>query len=737
MRNNEISPRDKFKCIEKMVKSQLKKLNKLVEWNASFGDRMNQNIYPLREKYVKEEFNKLPVEELNRYKDGIRVNTLHKCGISHIRQLDGKSATQLANYNGIGVETAKKIIRNIELIKREIDSSYTLRMNPKERNKNTDAIVRDAYIFRTIGDGMASADEYLAIYESRYANRFKELSKQNSFINYMFADKEKKARIDAEDAAFFNEMCAEFAGPVALLIKTFEDAKSASINTCWDDYRRNAATYNTLIENVAYGRAIPDDSLRKSRYSLSTAQSIPEKILEQVEAYELDLGLMETQLRRYQTFGTKYILCQKRTLLGDEMGLGKTIQAIAAIAHLASQGKRRFLVVCPLSVMINWEREIEKHSKIEAIAIHGYNRDGEFEEWINSCKGVTSNCIVGITTYETLQKFDWRKLTSLDMLIVDEAHNIKNPNAFRTQAVLDMAHMSEYVLFMTGTPLENRLEEMKFLIKSLNPTIGNKINYTKTAGKLDDPEKFKTAISCVYLRRVREDVLRELPELIEKEDWLTMNEWEQAAYEETLEDTNFMAVRRISWNVDADKSSKAYKLLELCEEASLDERKVIVFSFFRETLEIVAGLLQNKCAGIITGSVPATERQRIIDEFTEDLPGMVLLCQVEAGGTGLNIQAASVVIFCEPQLKPSTENQAIARSYRMGQVNTVMVHRLLMTGTVDERIMEILRNKTAIFDTYADNSVIGTEDVIRNEKRAFIKIIEDERERLGINQREN
>ena len=448
-------------------------------------------------------------------------------------------------------------------------------------------------------------------------------------------------------------------------------------------------------------------------------------LVETVNAQELAGELMIAHLRRYQLFGAKYIVHQKHALLGDEMGLGKTIQAIAVMAHLAWTGKKRFLVVCPLSVMVNWAREIEKHSQLEAVAIHGNDRGEEFARWKEQCP-------VGVTSFETLERLPLNEIKALDLIVVDEAHNVKNAKAKRTQNVLLLVQRSERVLYMTGTPLENKVEEMCFLIESIDHALGTKLRLLP--GVAD--EAFRKTIAEVYLRRGREDVLGELPELIETEEWLEMTPAEKEAYKQSLKKQNFMAVRRISWDT-GEKSSKLGRLCELVEEAAEDDRRILIFSYFLDTLQMVQETLGDLCIGRIDGSLPATERQELVDRFAAAEDGAVLLGQVTAAGVGLNIQAASVVIFCEPQLKPSTEEQAIARAYRMGQERGVTVYRLLMKDSIDERIMQILKEKQEIFDLYADHSVVGDQDLKQN-KQAYLKeLMEEELRRLeGKNEEE-
>ena len=132
----------------------------------------------------------------------------------------------------------------------------------------------------------------------------------------------------------------------------------------------------------------------------------------------------------------------------------------------------------------------------------------------------------------------------------------------------------------------------------------------------------------------------------------------------------------------------------------------------------------------ITGAVSPARRQEIVDEFTRAGDGACLVSQVQAGGTGLNIQSASVIIFCEPQIKPSIENQAISRAYRMGQVRDVLVYRLLAEDTIDERIMEILRDKQNLFDNFADESVLGDESLKPKEQNWITNMVEEEKKRL-------
>jgi len=375
------------------------------------------------------------------------------------------------------------------------------------------------------------------------------------------------------------------------------------------------------------------------------------------------------------------------------------------------------------SVLVNWKRETEKHSNLSANIIHGSNMAATFGLWKQMGD-------VGITNFESLIRLKDLIDFDIDILIVDEAHFVKNPEAQRTKALVATANKAGHILYMTGTPLENRVDEMCFLISCLRNDIAEKLSTIKT---LSATQTFKNELAPVYLRRTRSDVLTELPDLIENEDWLQPTKNELQAYCNSVQSGNFMAMRRVSWDVDLKISSKANRLVELCNEARDEGLKIIVFSFFRDTLKKACDLLGDRAIGPITGDVSTSMRQELIDRFSNAECGKVLVAQVQAGGVGLNIQSASVVIFCEPQIKPSLETQAIARAYRMGQVRDVQVHRLLCVDTVDERMMEMLRTKQEEFDTYAEESVAGTESLREFSQNTWIKdVIEQEKLRINV-----
>ena len=384
--------------------------------------------------------------------------------------------------------------------------------------------------------------------------------------------------------------------------------------------------------------------------------------------------------------------------------------------HLHHEGHRYFLVICPASVLLNWKREVDKLTDMQAYILHGESF-GDSEIW-------KSDGGIAIINYEGLDKIIFDKDFPLDMVVVDEAHFVKNKDAQRTRYTLRIIEQAEYALYMTGTAIENNVDEMCYLIECLNPSLANEIKGMKYLAKAD---LFRKKIAPVYLRRKRADVLMELPELTIHDEWCMMNDEEINSYRKAVESGNFMAMRRVSWN--SLNSTKAERMVELCLQALSEGRKVVIFSYFLDTLSLVSDLLLGKALPTISGKLSLEKRQDILRQFDESI-ARVLPIQIHAGGIGLNIQTAEIVILCEPQLKPSDEMQAISRIYRMGQVHHVFVYRLLSADTIDETLVKRLHDKQKIFDQFADESEIS-EQLEQFEEADIQALIRNERKKLN------
>ncbi|MCT2910896.1 DEAD/DEAH box helicase [Weissella confusa] len=483
----------------------------------------------------------------------------------------------------------------------------------------------------------------------------------------------------------------------------------------WDDFDADAAGYYALLEDASgmQGTTAGKDSILDS------------ETIKAVEDWPLDESLIKSSLRGWQRFGAKYILKYHRVLLGDEMGLGKTIQALAVMADSKSRGGTHFLVVVPASVITNWQRETEKHTKLKPVVIHGSQKFDAYRNWIN-------NGGVGITNYETMRALDLTMLPFIDVMVVDEAQNIKNPGSQRSIATYTATESANIVLFMSGTPLENRLDEMLVLLRKLRPD--RESNLVRD-GYYHDPEKFRRGIADIYLRRKQEDVLNELPPKTQTDEWVDFGTEQVEIYRQALQNPAFMKLRQVGWQGNDKDNQKLIRTLELVDEAIENGQKVIIFSYFRNVLMTLQRVLGSKTLEPITGGVSVTHRQEIVDTLSNDESKSVLLAQVVAGGVGLNIQAASVVIFAEPQIKPSLEAQAIARAQRMGQTRPVFVYRMLNERSVDERIVQLLETKQTVFDVYADRSVAADENdeaTSITEGTVVKEIIEEERKRYNV-----
>ncbi len=709
MDNKKITRPDSAALKELMKKATT--IDSYLYYHRSSEREMKKNACDAAARLYDERINsaleEMDIEHINKAKQGIRVSLLRNAGINNILQLSKKNYAQLCAIDGIGEQSARKILDTVKQIKENTKNTARIRIQIERPSKVDDDLIRALYL---LINTRPLRSECEALYKANHAPLQAELKlakKATGALGWLFSSKAKKQEMILATENLESRVKGYYQN--SSFVRLLEIEKASEFD-CRADYQKNAPAYYTELEQLGlnWEGAKP------------TPVGLPAALAAEIEAQPLDLKYLKATLRSYQTFGAKYIVHQKKTLLGDEMGLGKTVQAIASMSALAAEGKSHFIVVCPASVLINWYREIGKFCTLEATKVHGNDPDSLLH-W-------RENGGIMVTTFESVCRFELPEKFRVSMVVVDEAHYVKNPDTQRTKAMIKLLAKAEYTLFMSGTPLENRVEEMCFLVSCLQPDIARELESVKF---LSTAEQFRGQLAPVYLRRTREDVLQELPDLIEKEQWCVLGTEELSEYKKAVQSENFMAMRQVSWNVsDLSHSSKAQRLLELCDQAKEQGRKVIVFSFFRNTLQKAAQLLGERCSEAITGAISPQRRQEIVDEFSAAESGAVLLSQVQAGGTGLNIQSASVIIFCEPQIKPSIENQAIARAYRMGQVRDVLVYRLLGDDTVDEKIMELLKNKQLQFDSFADESVVGEESLKPEESAWMSRLLEEEKKRF-------
>jgi len=699
------------KNILKKHKEILKQLQIAALYSDARKKDIKDNAYKLLSKEVLLILSDISVDEILKRKKGLRVKVLKDSGYDTLDKVFSARPYQLFEIYGISEDAAYQIKKIVNEYANEIASSTKIKISIDDKNIDNTKLISSIFKYKMSLNVSDKCREILSSTGRSINNAISNIEHSKGIMRwFLMSDNNKQTAIDSYDYLIQNIDGAYFeeAKKLCGYIDKIENVKD---DYCWKDFEKDSVNYFSILEKINPGFFGNNDD----RYGLP--EDLATKI--QDECFFPD-GLLCT-LRNYQEWGVKYILHQERVLLGDEMGLGKTIQAIATMVSLKNTGATHFLVVCPLSVSTNWCREIKKHSLLSVIKIHGNDKKKKIENWINSGG-------VAVTTYETTSAFELDEMFRFSMLIVDEAHYIKNENAQRTKNVLAVSKHTDRILYMTGTPLENKVDEMVKLLYDLNPEVANR---AKAISFMSNAEQFRKVIAPVYYRRKREDVLTELPELIENEEWCTMLEEEERIYEDCVLDGKYVPLRRVSWNIDdLSMSSKAIRLKEIVEEATLDERKIIVFSFFLDTIRKVKELLGDRCLEPINGSVSAKRRQEILDEFDNAKPGTVLVSQIISGGTGLNIQTGSVVIICEPQEKPSIENQAIARAYRMGQTRNVLVYRLLCENSIDEKIFNRLKEKQLLFDKYADISVAAMENMDLDNK-AINELIKEEIDRIN------
>jgi len=693
-----------------------KRVFEALESGASYCEEEISNIRKyssyLTTKEVLTVLNEVSVETLNNSKNkGIRVKALRDAGFDTLAKIYAAREYQLSSIYGISESSAYLIKRLVNEYAQKTEREVKFRISSNDKNQYSNALVMSLYHYMHSKDSSEECEEILLRYKRNIIDAMDEVNASNNMFKWLFMSEARQQSIANAYQELVKYLNGSYFTEAKHALLSIGSIDKVTLEDCWKDFEQNSIKYYTTLENIRPGLLDNEEKV----------YGLPEDLATQIqEECFFPEGLL-CDLRRYQEWGVKYILHQGKVLLGDEMGLGKTVQAIAAMVSLKNTGATHFLVVCPYSILTNWYREIQKHSLLPVLKIHGTSKKAMINQWIK-------NGGVAVTTYETTSAFQLDDNFKYSMLVVDEAHYIKNINAQRTKNVGNIAAHADRILYMTGTALENRVEEMIKLIEDLQPDVAKKasaLSFMVTA------EQFKNAIAPVYYRRKREDVLKELPDKIENEEWCTLLPEEEYIYEESILNKHFADARRVSWNIDdLSRSSKANRLKEIIDEAESEGRKVIVFSFFLDTISKIREFLGERCLQPINGSVPAQRRQQIIDEFDNAPAGKVLLSQILSGGTGLNIQAGSVVIICEPQLKPSIENQAISRSYRMGQTRTVLVYRLLCENTLDEKILDSIKEKQRIFDAFADESIAARETVELDNK-AIGEMIEEEIERIN------
>jgi hypothetical protein len=445
--------------------------------------------------------------------------------------------------------------------------------------------------------------------------------------------------------------------------------------------------------------------------------------------------LLKEPLHPYQREGALFAARAGRCLLGDDMGLGKTVQAIAAAEILAKHaGIERVLVVCPTSLKHQWELELARFTGRKALVISG-NLINRKHQYASTSEGAAST-IWKIASYDTIVR-DLEAITqwSPDLVIADEAQRIKNWN---TRAARTLKRIvSPYAFVLTGTPLENRLEELISIVQyvdqhRLGPTwrLLHEHQTRDESGRVIGYQKLDTiarTLAPVMIRRRKSEVLKQLPERIDKNIFVPMTVPQAEIHEENREIVAKIVAkwRRYKFLSDADQlrltcalqnmrmscdstwlldretdhGVKADELMAVFDDLFEDtQAKAVVFSQWIGMHEVIARRLDMRKRGYVmfNGGVPSDKRRALIEQFRNDSQCRVFL-STDAGGVGLNLQHAATVVNMDLPWNPAVLEQRIARVHRMGQQRSVQVVNFVAQGTIEEGMLSILGFKRALF----------------------------------------
>lgn len=670
------------------VRAFAKRAAALLSMSDTLRETARQQVGILAKQQAQMALSTRPIADLRALTGkGIRLSILAEAGFRTVADVVNVSADQLQTVPGVGPQTAKQVSAAARRLAAEVRRATRFHFDPDRHDSGQTQLLATLAAARH-ADSLRSA---LQLQVDQFTRQTSQLAKQarptTSRVLMLLRSRRKKqsalAALVQLDAILADHSTVALQQTVEQQEQATDPA-SYEPSQLWLEYANDAAGFNALLSTLG--------SQGEADETEAAQGFLPEELRQEISAVPLDTSLLKATLRGYQVFGAQYAIHQKHSILGDEMGLGKTVQALATMAHMAAKGQTRFLVVCPASVQINWINEIAKHTTLGAHSLHGTDRDAAMRHWLRTGG-------VAVTTFTTLRHLHGVVDEGIAMVVVDEAHYVKNPDSQRSQSVASIVTRSQRALFLTGTPMENRVGEFRNLVQYLQPRVARRLDATDA---LAGAKRFRRAVAPVYLRRNQEDVLTELPDKIEVEDWVRLTAADDTAYAEAVRARNLMQMRQAAFH--APDSAKLDRLAEIADEAREDGLKVVVFSFFLGVLDTIQTKLGNTVVGVVTGSVTPTARQQLVDTFTRHNGHAVLLSQIDAGGVGLNIQTASVVIIAEPQWKPSSEEQAIARVYRMGQIRKVQVHRLLAKDSVDERMQEVQEHKSLLFAEFARKS---------------------------------
>ena len=472
---------------------------------------------------------------------------------------------------------------------------------------------------------------------------------------------------------------------------------------------------------------------------------------------------LKTELRPYQKFGYQWL----RTLadlgfggiLADDMGLGKTVQIIAFLLAKVCEAEAenkiiKALIVCPASLVYNWESEIQRFAPFLSVCtIVGTTE--QRKELI----GKQGQYDITLTSYDLLKRdLESYKNYQYDYEIIDEAQNIKN---YTTQAAKAVKSIQADIRFaLTGTPIENSLSELWSIFDYLMPGLLG--SYQKFRKKYENPiitntddeisKRLQKMVKPFILRRLKRDVLKELPDKIEEVILSKMENEQERLYNANAQkvlaslaaksDDEFKTSRiqilaeltklrqlccdpSLIYDDYQGGSAKLEACMELVNSAIDANNKILIFSQFTSMLDIIKGRLDELKidAYMLTGSTTKEKRRELVDRFNKDQTP-VFLISLKAGGTGLNLTAASIVIHYDPWWNLAAQNQATDRTHRIGQEQIVTVYKLLAKDTIEEKIEKLQEKKAQLSDQIISEGGITQEIMSKSDFMDFLSVVE-------------
>lgn len=434
-------------------------------------------------------------------------------------------------------------------------------------------------------------------------------------------------------------------------------------------------------------------------------------------------------LRPYQQQGYKWLQYLHENKLGgclaDDMGLGKTLQTITLLAQIYSKDKKALpsLIVMPKSLLFNWENEIKRFApQLVSYIWHGVQRDIE----------KARKCHIILTTYAMLRNDIeiWKEEKFL-YAILDESQAAKNIQSQIHKAALLLD--ATYRLALSGTPVENNLSELYALFRFLNPAMFGSVdnfnhNYLTPIQKYDDKnavQELKRKIYPFILRRLKKDVLKELPDKIEQTLYVEMSESQARYYEQRrlfykesieqqvamkgIQQSQFFIfqamneLRQIASVPESQTENRIHSpkleiLMEQLEDAIANKHKILVFANYLSAIELIGEELDKRGIDFLTMTGSTRNRQELVERFQNDTECKVFILTLKTGGTGLNLTAADMVFIFDPWWNKAAENQAIDRAHRIGQDKKVMSYKLITMNTIEEKILQLQEIKSALFE---------------------------------------